>query len=153
MRITKKRKGNKMLLDLETLFSDAQAITTSAASTNIVKMANTEHNMPEVAFGTPMPLIIQVVEDFAGATSVAASIQTSAAEDFSSPKTLVSSGDIPIADLKTGYKFPINYIPKGNLGYMRVYYDVKGASGAGTATGGKITAGMVAAHDNSYQDM
>ena len=70
-----------MLLDMETLFSDAQAITVSAASTNIVKMANTEHNMPEVAFGTPIPLLLQVVEDFAGATSVKVGIQTSATED------------------------------------------------------------------------
>lgn len=142
-----------MLLDLESLFSDAQAVTKSAASENVVKMASTEHNMTEVSFGKPLPLLIQVVEDFAGATSVSVSVQTSATEDFSSSATLVSSGDIPIANLKAGYKFPINYVPKGNLGFMRLYYDVKGSDGAGTATAGKITAGIVAAHDNSFQDM
>lgn len=137
-----------MLLDMETLFSDAQTITTSAASTNIVKMADTEHNMTEVAFGTPIPLLLQVVEDFAGATSVKVGIQTSATEDFATPKTIAETAAVPVAELKAGYKFPINYIPKGNLGYMRTYYTV-----AGTATAGKITAGIVAGHDNSFQDM
>ena len=142
-----------MRLDSQAIFSDTQKVTTSAASTNVVKMASTEHGLTEVAAGNPIPLLVQVVEDFAGATSVAVEVQTSAEEDFSSPKTLASSGDIPVADLKAGYQFPINYVPKGNLGYMRLYYNVKGSAGAGTATAGAITAGIVDAIDTSYHDI
>jgi len=104
--------------------------------------------MTEVAFGVPIPLLIQVTEDFAGATSVKAAVQTSATEDFASYETLAESGAIPLANLKAGYKFPINFVPKGNLGYMRTYYTV-----AGTGTAGAITAGIAASHDHSYQDM
>lgn len=136
-----------MLLDNQAIFSDAQAVTANAASTNVIKMANTD-GLTEVSFGTPIPLLIQVVEDFAGLTSVKIGIQTSADESFSSPKTLVETDAIPLASLKSGYKFPINFVPKGNLGYMRTYYTV-----VGTGTAGKITAGIIAGHDNSYQDM
>lgn len=137
-----------MLLDTETLFSDAQAITASTASTNIVKMAGTSKNMTEVSFGKPIPLLIQVVENFEGCTSVKAAVETSADENFSNPKILAVSDDVPVAELAAGYKFPINYVPKGNLGYMRINYTV-----VGTATAGKITAGVVTAHDNSFHDM
>lgn len=136
-----------MLYDLENLFSDNQAITTDAASTNVVKMA--AGVLKEVAFGTPIPLRIQVTEDFATLTSLNIKVQTAADAAFTTPVTLAETGDIAVAKLKAGYVAPINFIPKGNLGYMRLYYDVTGT----TATAGKITAGIVAANEGSYQDM
>jgi hypothetical protein len=135
-----------MLLDMQALFSDGQAITATAPSTNVVHTALGK--IKEIAFGTPMALLIQVVEGFVGCTSVKVAVQTSETENFSNPVTLAESAAIPVAQLKAGYKFPINYMPKGNLGYTRLYYTV-----AGTATAGKIDAGFVAAHDNSYQDI
>lgn len=136
-----------MLLDMETLFSDAQAVTASAASTNVIHTA--KGKIKEIAFGQPIPLLIQVVADFATCTSVKVGVQTATDEAFTSPVTLAETAAIPVASLKAGYKFPINYMPKGNLGYTRLYYTVAGSS----ATTGKITAGFVAAHDNSFQDM
>ena len=135
-----------MLLDNETLFSDAQAVTASAASTNVVHMA--KGKIKEVATGEPMPLLIQVVTDFAGLTSVKVSVQTATDAAFTSPVTLAETGAIALASLKAGYRFPINFVPKGNLGYMRLYYTV-----VGTGTAGKITAGVVAALDNGFQDV
>ncbi len=137
-----------MLLDLESIFSNSQTITSSTESENVVKMASTQHNLTEVSFGVPVPLLIQVEEAFAGCSSVQVEVQTSATEDFSSAVTLVKTDTIAVGDLVSGYKFPINYIPKGNLGYMRLYYTVSGTASAGT-----ITAGVVASHDNSFQDM
>ena len=135
-----------MLLDMETLFSDGQAVTATAASTNVIHTAYGK--LKEISFGTPLPLLIQVVEDFEGLTSLKVAVQTSATEDFSSSATLAETAKIPVADLKAGYKFPINFMPKGNLGYTRLYYTAEG-----TGTAGKIDAGFVAGHDNSYQDM
>lgn len=135
-----------MLLDMETLFSDAQAITVTAASTNVIHTA--AGKLKEIAFGTPLPLLIQVIEEFKGCTSVKVAVQTSATEDFAAPVVLAETAAIPVADLVAGYRFPINFMPKGNLGFTRLYYTV-----AGTATAGKIDAGIVAGHDNSYQDM
>lgn len=131
---------------METLFSNAQAVTATGASTNVIHTAFGK--LKEISFGTPLPLLIQVVEDFAGCTSVKVAVQTSATEDFAEVVTLAETAAIPVAELVAGYKFPINFMPKGNLGYTRLYYTVNG-----TATAGKIDAGVVAGHDNSYQDM
>lgn len=136
-----------MLYDLENLFSNNQAITADAASTNVVKMA--AGVLKEVAFGTPIPLRIQVTEDFATLTSLNIKVQTATDAAFTTPVTLAETGDIAVASLKAGYVAPINFIPKGNKGYMRLYYDVTGSN----ATAGKITAGIVAANEGSYQDM
>lgn len=136
-----------MLLDMQTLFSDAQAVTQTAASTNVVHTALGK--LKEISFGTPIALLIQVVEDFATCTSVKVAVETAVDEAFTTPVTLAETAAILVADLKAGYKFPINYMPKGNLGYTRLKYTVAGSN----ATAGKITAGFVAAHDNSYQDM
>ena len=137
-----------MRLDSQAIFSDAQKITGAVVSTNVVKLASTEHKMTEVAFGTPVPLLIQVVEDFAGATALKVEVQTSATEDFSSATTLVAVEETTAAKLVAGYKFPIINIPKGNLGYMRLKF-----TPTGTVTAGAITAGVVDAVDNSYHNM
>ena len=137
-----------MRLDSQAIFSDVQKITAAAVSTNVIKMASTEHNMTEVAFGTPIPLLIQVVEDFAGATALKVEVQTSATENFATPVTLVTAEETTAAKLVAGYKFPIISVPKGNLGYMRLKY-----TPTGTVTAGAITAGIVDAVDNSFQNM
>lgn len=136
-----------MLYDLENLFSNNQAVTADAASTNVIKLAAGQ--LKEVSFGTPIPLRIQVTEDFATLTSLNIKVQTASDEAFTTPVDLAATGAIAAADLKAGYVAPINFIPKGNLGYMRLYYDVTGSN----ATAGKITAGIVAANEGSYQDM
>lgn len=136
-----------MLLDQQNIFSDAQAIKATAVSDNVIKMTPAGQ-LKEVAYGTPKPLLFQVVETFTGATSVKVAVETSETEDFSEKVTLFETAAIPVADLVAGYRFPILHVPAGNLGYMRANYTV-----AGSATAGKITAGIIAAHDNSYQDM
>lgn len=135
-----------MLLDVQTLFSDKQALTATAPSTNVVLMA--QGPLKEVAFGTPMPLLIQVVETFEGGTSVKFAVQTADNEAFTGATTLAETAAIPVADLKAGYRAPINFIPKGNKGYMRIYYTV-----VGSPTKGKVDAGLVAGIDNGFQDM
>ena len=133
-----------MLLDLENLFSDNQAITADAASTNIIE---TKGIFKDGANGTP--LLIQVTEDFATLTSLNIQVQTAEDEAFTTPVTLTETGAIAAATLKAGYVAPINFIPKGNKGYMRLYYDVTGSN----ATAGKITAGIVAGDEGSYHNM
>ena len=136
-----------MLFDEQNQFSKEQAITADAASTNVVKMGNKDF-LPEVAFGEAIPIRIQVTEDFATLTSLEIKVQTDDNSSFSSATDIATTGAIPVAKLKAGFVAPIIYVPKGNEGFMRLYYDVTGSS----ATAGKITAGIVAAHDNSYQD-
>ena len=123
-----------MLLDAHSLFSDDQAITASAASTNVVKFGKGE--------AVYVPLLIQVTQDFATLTSLTVKVQTAVDSAFTVPVDL-STSTILAADLKAGKVIPINYIPSGNLGYIRIYYTVTGSN----ATAGKITAGLVAGID------
>ena len=141
-----------MLFDKENLFSDNQAITADAASTNVINLA--KGKLKEVAFGTPIPIRIQATQGFTvtGTVSLNIKVQTDDNEAFSSPTTLVETGAISSTDLVAGYVAPIKFVPKGNEKYMRLYYDVTISSG-GSITAGKIFAGVVAANDNSFQDM
>lgn len=122
-----------MLLDAQNLFSDAQAITTGTInSTNTVRFGKND-----VSF---VPVIIQAVSDFSNLTSLTVKVQTSADSDFTAAVDLAES-KLLLASLKAGAKFPISYLPKGNLGYIRLSYIVEGTA----ETTGKITAGVVAA--------
>ena len=134
-----------MLFDKEALFSDNQAVTATAVSKNVVCMA--KGSLKEVALGSPIPMAIQVTEDFAGLTDLTVTIETASDEAFSEAVALTTTGAIAGADLKAGYTFAINFVPKGNLGYMRAKYTVNG-----TATAGKITAGVVAANGGRFHE-
>lgn len=137
-----------MRLDSQAIFSDAQAITATAASTNVIEMSKGNGKLNEVAFGKDIPLLIQVVEDFDNLNSLKVGVQTDDNESCSSPTTLVEA-TLLLADLKAGKKFPIKSVPAGNEGFMRLYYTVTGTA----PTTGKITAGIVDAVDNSFQNM
>lgn len=126
-----------MLLDTQNLFSDAQAITATAASTNVVRFGK-----GDISF---VPLLIQVVENFATLTSLTVTVQTAVDSAFTTPVDLASV-TVAAANLTVGKVLPINYIPKGNLGYMRLYYTVTGSN----ATAGKITAGVSASIDIGF---
>ena len=132
-----------MILDEQNLFSQAQAITASAASTNVLNMGTRE-----IAFGTPVELFIQVNEDFDKLTSLNIKVQTSSTEAFSS---VVDLQDVTVlaAKLVKGYVASLKFLPKGNLGYIRLYYTVTGTN----PTSGKITAGIVDGIEESFHNV
>lgn len=127
----------KMIIDKENLFSEHQAITASAASTNSIDMG------AEGAY-TPTPndknidMNIQVTEDFNNLTSLKVGVQTDSDSAFGSAVTLVES-TILLADLKAGYKFPLIKLPEGCSRYVRLYYTVAGAA----PTTGKMHSALV----------
>lgn len=133
-----------MILDEQNLFSDNQAITESCASTNVV-----EFGKREIAFGTPVEVYIQVSESFNNLTSLKISVQTSDKEDFTTSSTLVEQ-TITLANLTLGSVSNIKFLPKGNLGYMRLYYTVNGET---EPTEGKILAGVAAGVQESFHNI
>ena len=128
-----------MLLDKQNIFSDAQTIASTCYSTNYIKFGT-----GDVSY---VPVIVQVVEDFAGLTSLTVEFETSATSNFSSSVSLCSF-TLALAKLKVGARFPIAYLPKGNLGYMRIKYSI-----TGTPTAGKVTAGVVNSSQISWHEM
>lgn len=142
-----------MIFDLQSLFSDAQAVTASAASTNYY-----DRGAPGTPYGgvttlqrdwgkgNIIPIRIQVVTTFATLTSLKVAIQADDDVNFGSPTTVLESEAIAAASLVAGYYFNLTHMPmKLTERYVRLYYTVAGSD----ATAGKITAGVVAAHQTA----
>ena len=113
-----------MILDEEALFSNNQKITATAVSTNVLNLGKRE-----VSFGTPVEIYIQVTEDFNNLTSLSIKVQTSAVENFGTATDLIEQS-ILLAKLKKGTVSTIKFLPKGNLGYMRLVYTITGTAPA-----------------------
>ncbi|WP_374041249.1 Bbp16 family capsid cement protein [Klebsiella pneumoniae] len=122
-----------MLLDQQALFSAAQAITATAASTNVI---DTGSNKDVGKYGD-IPLLIQVVEGFNNLTSLTVSVQTDDNSAFSSAADVLSM-TIPLASLVLGYKSPVITLPMKMERYIRLNYTVTGTA----PTTGKVTAGI-----------
>lgn len=129
-----------MIFDMQTLLSDAQAITATAASTNTIDLGPIATGIVrDIGKGKPIPLRIQVVEAFNNLTSLAIALQTDDNTGFASAKT-VWSQTVVLADLIAGKVIVPEWIPRGtDERYMRLNYTVTGTA----PTTGKITAGVV----------
>lgn len=145
-----------MITDLTTLFSNAQAITATANSTNILDLG-APGTIPgpggtalvrDVGKGEPIPLLVTVVQSFNNLTSLTISLQVATDTAFTSPVTVDVSPTYALADLAVGARYLLpDSIPVGsNLRYMRLVYTV-----AGTApTTGQITAGLVMGRQTNF---
>lgn len=144
-----------MIMDNTLVFSDGQAITADAASTNNVDLMLT--GLPYGAAGRlsrdigkvnhRIPLNIVVTETFNNLTSLTVQLQVDDSAAFSSPKIVAVSDAILLAKLVAGYRFPFpDYIPEGtDEQFMRLFYDVTGTA----PSTGKITASVVAARQTN----
>lgn len=145
-----------MIFDIRSLLSDKQAVTVDAASTNVYDLGVPGIAMPgsiqlnrKLGKGIKVPFLVQVNVDFTtgdGATDLEIIIQSDDNSAFSSAANVVSV-TVPLASLKAGYQLPFEYLPTLSERYFRLYYNCIG----GTFTAGKVTAGVVAAVDGSYQ--
>lgn len=139
-----------MILSSQSILSDDQAITATAASTNIIDLTATGTPVKgaaaltrDIGKGTPIPILIQATEAFtaAGAATLTIDLEVDDNSSFSSATTVWTSGAIGKATLVQGYEALIDYLPKGvDEQYMRLNYTVA----TGPMTAGKITAGIVA---------
>ncbi|WP_045834470.1 Bbp16 family capsid cement protein [Hyphomicrobium sp. 99] len=137
-----------MIFDNQSLLSDAQAITASAASTNVIDLGATGRvygaavNLArDIGKGCSIPLLIQVIEAFtaSGSATLQFSLEVDDNESFSSAKTVWQSRAIGKAELVQGFIVVPEYITRGtDERYARLYYTVA----TGPMTAGKVTAGV-----------
>jgi hypothetical protein len=130
-----------MILDEQSLFSNNQIV--NVVSNNILDLGKRE-----VSFGTPIELFIMVTETFDNLTSLKVEIQTATDEEFINP-LILAEYTVLLENLKKGDVIPVKFFPKGNLGYVRLYYAVNGT----TPTTGKILAGIVDSQQESYHNV
>lgn len=133
-----------MMLDAANIYSNAQALTATAASTDVI-----DHRATGDLGRTSLRLRVTVQTAFSGGTSVDAQFQTSATENFASPVTLISSGAIAVANLTAGRVILDVPVPSSTLRYTRMNYAV-----VGTPTAGAVDAQLVESSPNmvTYDD-
>ncbi|MED5549310.1 MAG: hypothetical protein VX529_08095 [Pseudomonadota bacterium] len=137
-----------MIFNAQERLSDQQAITATAASTNAIDLQATgtvygaaAAISRDIGPGEPIPLLIQVTEDFATLTSLDIQLELDSTESFTPDAVVDIAMAVPVAQLVAGYKLPYTIVPNDvNLRYARLKYTVNGSN----ATAGKITAGIVA---------
>lgn len=138
-----------MILDDTLVLSDAQAITATARSTNIIDIGAagvpgggaTNAVRRDIGIGSEIPLLITVVEGFNNLTSVAVGLEVDDDPAFASP-TVLASRTYTLAELTQGAQLPFPAeLPEGTRErYIGLRYTVTGTA----PTLGKITAAVVA---------
>lgn len=133
-----------MILSAQQLFSDDQAITATAVSTNVIDLGTpgTPYGgnplNQDIGKGAAVPVLIQVTEAFDNLTSLTVSLEVSANSDLSS-STVLNTEVITLANLKPGKQTFMQYLPNGvDARYLGVRYTVTGTA----PTAGAITAGI-----------
>lgn len=122
-----------MIIDASTKMSNAQAVTASAASANVIDMKAAGD-----AYGQDLYLVVQCVETAtsANASTLDIKIQTDNDDAFGSPTQIGSSGAIPKASLVANKIIYKQKLPLGLEKNLRLYYEVAVAN----LTAGKFTA-------------
>lgn len=133
-----------MILDKGNLVSSAQAVTSSAGSTDVIDLSQAR----AIGDGEELEFFVNVdtAATAAGAATVTFQVQTDDNSAFSSPTTVIQTDAIPKATLAAGYQIKIS-LPVGATPerYLRLYYSVA----TGPLTAGAFTAGLVLDAQNS----
>lgn len=129
-----------MIIDKALQVSDAQAVTASAASTDVIDTGVANRAIGDV---TSLAAVITVDESATavGAATVTFSLQDSA--DNSSFADVVASAAIGKAALTAGKQAAVFKLPPNLRRYIRVYYTVA----TGPLTAGKFSAQVVMDYD------
>lgn len=137
-----------MIVDNTLVFSDSQAITANAGSTNVVDIgaAGTAYGHAaavarDIGKATEIPLYVSVTEAFNNLTSLKIILESDDNTGFSSAKEIASKTYL-LAELTLGARLPFPAeIPEGaDERYLRLNYNVTGTA----PTTGKIFAAVVA---------
>ena len=134
-----------MILDMQTLFSDDQAVTVTAASTNIIDLGAT--GTPplsataltrDIGPGTPIDILIQLTVAHGGTTpTLDVTLEMDTTDAFGSATTIATATQI--AGGLVGARTSITYIPDGATErYLRLYYTAGGTTPTCTITAGIV---------------
>ncbi len=117
-------------IDYENEFSDAQAVTATAASTNIIDL----NDYPQYAGGEDLVVYVSVGTAFAGGTSIQPILQTDDNTGFSSAVAIHTPPAVVTASATAGaslMRVNIQHL-QGVERYIRLNYAVVGTMSAGT---------------------
>jgi len=133
-----------MYVDKQLEFSDSQAVTASAISTNVADLnpAFNYNSGVDIGTGEDVYLVIQtdVAATAAGAATVSVTLESSAAAGLTSSTVHYTSPTWQLADLTAGKTLTMVKLPSGTyLRYLGVRYNVS----TGPLTAGAFSAFLV----------
>ncbi|MFZ8932382.1 MAG: Bbp16 family capsid cement protein [Bacteriovoracaceae bacterium] len=126
-----------MIIDIENVFSEHQAVTATAASTNVVDLGAKPNQVQADVEKGRMSLLVQITEAFDNLTDLKISFETDDAENFGTAEE-VASKTVVLADLTLGKKVYMAIVP-GLKRYIRMNYTVNGVA----PTVGKVYSALV----------
>ena len=134
-----------MILDKLLMFSEAQAVTATAASTDVIDLGPIDGTRRDIGVGYPLEFwtTVNTTATASGAATVNVQLQTS--PDNSTWTTIASSGDLALSALVAGKRIVSQKVPSGVQKYLRVNYTV----GTGPLTAGAFTSGINLDVDNT----
>lgn len=134
-----------MILDKLLMFSEKQAVTASAASTDVIALGPIDGTRRDIGVGYPLEFwaTVDTTATAAGAATLNVQLQTS--PDNSTWTTIYDSGALALAALTAGKRLFSAKVPAGVQRYLRVNYSV----GTGPLTAGAFTSGINLDVDNN----
>lgn len=115
-----------MILDAQNTFSDSQALTVTAVSTNVIDFAQDR----DIGIGKPMVVMVVVKVSAAGGGTLTIDIQADDNVGFASPGIVATTGAIAAAALTAGQKKVIPIPPdKLTERFMRLNYTLATMTG------------------------
>lgn len=134
-----------MILDLESMFSDDQALTVTAVSTNIIDLGAT--GTPplsstaltrDIGPGMPIDILIQVIVA-AGGTSPTLDIDLEQDDNLGFSSAAIVASAVQLTTAAVGDRASIRWIPDGtNERFIRLNYTLGGTSPTYTVTAGIV---------------
>lgn len=134
-----------MILDKLLMFSDKQAVTATAASTDVIDLGPIDGTRRDIGVGYQLEFwtLVNTTATASGAATVNVQLQTS--PDNSTWTSIYESGALALAALIAGKRIVSAKVPSGVQKYLRVNYTVS----TGPLTAGAFTSGINLDVDNN----
>ncbi|EFI9568737.1 Bbp16 family capsid cement protein [Escherichia marmotae] len=127
-----------MITDKLLMFSEAQAVRNTAASTNAIDLGPIDGNCRDIGVGYPLKFWVMVNSDVAASGAATVKVQLQTSENNSSWNTVYDSDVFSLTTLKTGKRIVSVKVPSGVKRYLSINYIVTN----GPLTAGEFTAGI-----------
>ena len=135
-----------MIIDKLLMFSESQAVTATAASTDVIDLGPIKGTKRDIGVGEPLEFWTNVNTTAAAAGAATVNVQLQTSPDNATWTTIYDSGALALASLVAGKRVLSTKVPQGVLKYLRVNYVV----GTGPLTAGAFTSGINLDVDANY---